>query len=52
MIINLSEPHNEGNKMEEHRVNIGTLIADKIKVRYAEITEKTMGSQNMVVDAF
>ena len=38
--------------MEEHRVNIGTLIADKIKVRYAEITEKTMGSQNMVVDAF
>jgi hypothetical protein len=38
--------------MEEHYVDIATLIADKIKVRYAEITEKTMGSKNMVIDAF
>jgi hypothetical protein len=38
--------------MEVHYIDIATLIADKIKVRYAEITEKTMGSKNMVIDAF
>ena len=35
-----------------HTINIGQAIADKIKVRYAEITERTLGSTNMVVDAF
>lgn len=38
--------------MPTQTINIAELIADKIKVRYAEITERTMGSQNMVCDAF
>lgn len=38
--------------MPTQTVSIGELIADKIKVRYAEITHRTMGSTNMVVDAF
>jgi len=38
--------------MEEAAINIAEIIADKIKVRYAEITERTMGSANMVVDSF
>jgi hypothetical protein len=38
--------------MPSHTINIADIIADKIKVRYAEITEATMGSKNMVVDAF
>lgn len=33
-------------------INIGELIAEKIKFRYAEITELAVGSANMVVDAF
>lgn len=33
-------------------INIAELVADKIKTRYAEISEVTFGSQNMVVDAF
>lgn len=31
---------------------IGNLVADQIKVRYAEITERTFGSSNVVADAY
>ena len=38
--------------MPTQTINIAELVADKIKTRYAEISEATFGSQNMVVDAF
>lgn len=38
--------------MPVQSINIAELVADKIKTRYAEISEATFGSQNMVVDAF
>ena len=38
--------------MPTQTINIAELVADKIKTRYAEISEATFGSQNMVIDAF
>ena len=38
--------------MPVQSINIAELVADKIKTRYAEISEATFGSQNMVIDAF
>jgi len=35
-----------------HTINIAELVAEKIRVRYAEISEQTFGSSNVVVDAY